>query len=58
MLMVWLISPLISMTMFYLLVKLFIESDLYTIFILGSPLIAIIIPIKNSVFIRIGGNIK
>ncbi|MGM7720308.1 inorganic phosphate transporter [Metabacillus sp. Hm71] len=42
MLMVWLISPLISLTMSYFLVKLFIESDLYTIFVLGSLLLATI----------------
>ncbi|MBO1510477.1 inorganic phosphate transporter [Metabacillus bambusae] len=40
MLMVWLISPLISLTMSYFLVKLFIETDLYTIFVLASLLLA------------------
>jgi sulfate permease len=40
MLMVWLISPLVSLTMSYFLVKLFITSDLYTIFVLGSLLLA------------------
>ncbi|MBU7592051.1 anion permease [Metabacillus halosaccharovorans] len=42
MLMVWLISPLVSLTMSYFLVKLFLESDLYTIFVLGSLLLATI----------------
>ncbi len=42
MLLVWLISPLVSLTLSYLLVKLFIESDLYTIFVLGSLLLATI----------------
>jgi sulfate permease len=42
MLMVWLISPLMSLTMSYFLVQLFIESDLYTIFVLTSLLLATI----------------
>lgn len=42
MLMVWLISPLVSLTMSYFLVKLLIENDLYTIFVLGSLLLATI----------------
>ncbi|MCM3409018.1 inorganic phosphate transporter family protein [Metabacillus litoralis] len=42
MLMVWLISPLVSLTMSYFLVQLFIESDLYTIFVLASLLLATI----------------
>ncbi len=42
MLMVWLISPLVSLTMSYFLVQLFIESDLYTIFVLVSLLLATI----------------
>jgi sulfate permease len=42
MLMVWMISPLISLTMSYTLVKLFIETDLYTIIVLGSLLLATI----------------
>lgn len=42
MLKVWLISPLVSLTMSYFLVKLFIESDLYTIVVLTSLLLATI----------------
>ncbi|TXC92021.1 inorganic phosphate transporter [Metabacillus litoralis] len=42
MLMVWLISPLVSLTMSYFLVKLLIESDFYTIFVLLSLLLATI----------------
>lgn len=42
MLMVWLISPLISLTLSYSLVQLFIESDMYTIFVLASLLLATI----------------
>ncbi|MFC0271228.1 anion permease [Metabacillus herbersteinensis] len=42
MLKIWIISPLVSLTMSYFLVKLFIESDLYTIFVLVSLLLATI----------------
>jgi sulfate permease len=42
MLKVWVISPLVSLTMSYFLVKLFLESDLYTIFVLASLLLATI----------------
>ena len=42
MLIIWVISPLISLTMSYFLVKLFIESDLYTIIVLASLLLATI----------------
>lgn len=42
MLTIWVISPLISLTMSYFLVKLFIESDLYTIVVLASLLLATI----------------
>ncbi|APH05316.1 inorganic phosphate transporter [Bacillus weihaiensis] len=42
MLMVWLISPLVSLSVSYFLVKLVIENDLYSIFIIISLLIATI----------------
>lgn len=40
MLMVWLISPLISLTLSYFLVKLFIDNDIYTIIVLASLFLA------------------
>lgn len=42
MLKIWIISPLVSLTMSYFLVKLFLESDLYTVFVLVSLLLATI----------------
>ncbi|MDQ0233640.1 inorganic phosphate transporter [Metabacillus malikii] len=42
MLMVWLISPLISLTMSYFLVKLLIENDIYSIVVLASLFLATI----------------